>query len=235
MIDHVMAMSIAAGFCTTVGAGVLFMKRDWSNRSLAVFLGLASGVMAAVVLMDMMPSALLSNYTAALWGTLLGMASIWVCDVWLGQRIKGPETLLGLGYLIMLGIAMHDLPEGMAIAMGGELKARTGMVIALAIAIHNIPEGMAIAAPLLMGGQRRLRILLETAAVGLITPVGTGIGKLSLAVIPQLLPWLLGFASGIMLYLVIFQLWPQAGAKGPRSRWSGFVTGFLIIALATFM
>ena len=98
-----------------------------------------------------MPSALLSNYKAATWGMVLGLAAIWCSDRWLGPKMQGPETLLGLGYLIMLGIAMHDLPEGMAIAMGGELKARTGMVIALAIAIHNIPEGMAIAAPLLMG------------------------------------------------------------------------------------
>ncbi len=235
MLDSLMVISVAAGFCTTVGAAVLFMKRDWSNRSLSVFLGLASGVMVAVVVLDMLPSALLSNYRSALWGTVLGGAVIWFCDAWLGQRMKGPETLLGLGYLIMLGIAMHDLPEGMAIAMGGELKVRTGMVIALAIAVHNVPEGMAIAAPLLMGGQRRLRILMETAAIGLITPLGTGIGKLSLAVVPQLLPWLLGFASGIMLYLVIFQLWPQAATKGPRSRWSGFIAGLVIIALATFI
>lgn len=235
VFDNVMLMSVAAGFCTTIGAIVLFMKRNWSNRSLAVFLGLASGVMVAVVLLDMMPSALLSNYKAAILGTVLGLAAIWYTDLWLGQKMKGPETLLGLGYLIMLGIAMHDLPEGMAIAMGGELKARTGMVIALAIAIHNIPEGMAIAAPLLMGGQRRLRILMETAAIGLITPLGSGIGKLSLAVLPQLLPWLLGFASGIMLYLVMFQLWPHASAKGPRSRWLGFCAGILIISLATFI
>ncbi len=235
MFDNVIFMSVAAGFCTTVGALVLFMKRNWSNRSLAVFLGLASGVMVAVVLLDMLPSALLSSPKAALGGILLGVAAIFFCDLWLGKKMKGPETLLGLGYLIMLGIAMHDLPEGMAIAMGGELKARTGMVIALAIAIHNIPEGMAIAAPLLMGGQRRLRILLETAAIGLITPLGTGAGKLGIAMVPQLLPWLLGFASGIMLYLVVFQLWPQASAQGMRSRWMGFCIGVVIIALATFI
>ncbi|MGI6435980.1 MAG: ZIP family metal transporter [Syntrophomonadaceae bacterium] len=235
MFDNIMAMSVLAGFCTTVGAMLLFIKRNWSNRSLAVFLGLASGVMVAVVVFDMMPSALLSHYQAALLGVLLGITAIWICDRWLRQWMNGPETLLGLGYLIMLGIALHDLPEGMAIAMGGELKARTGMVIALAIAIHNIPEGMAIAAPLLMGGQRRQRILLQTAAVGLITPLGTALGKLTVAVVPTLLPWLLGFASGIMLYLVTFQLWPQAIQKGPRSRWLGFCLGLLIIALATFI
>ncbi|HCF49419.1 MAG TPA: ZIP family metal transporter, partial [Syntrophomonas sp.] len=61
VFDNVIFMSVAAGFCTTVGALVLFMKRNWSNRSLAVFLGLASGVMVAVVLLDMLPSALLSS------------------------------------------------------------------------------------------------------------------------------------------------------------------------------
>ncbi|MGI6467835.1 MAG: ZIP family metal transporter [Syntrophomonadaceae bacterium] len=235
MLDNVMLMSVAAGFCTTIGAMVLFMKRNWSKGSLAAFLGLAAGVMVAVVILDMMPSALLSNYKAATWGMVLGLAAIWCSDRWLGQKMQGPETLLGLGYLIMLGIAMHDLPEGMAIAMGGELKARTGMVIALAIAIHNIPEGMAIAAPLLMGGQRRLFILLQTAAIGLITPLGSAIGKLSLAVLPQMLPWLLGFASGIMLYLVMFQLWPHASAQRSSRRWIGLCAGILIITLATFL
>lgn len=232
---NIMAASVLAGFCTAVGALLLFVKRDWSHRSLAVFLGLASGVMVAVVVLDMMPSALLSSQKAAFLGALLGGGLIFICDRRLKRLLSGPETLLGLGYLIMLGIALHDLPEGVAIAMGAELRARTGMVIALAIAIHNIPEGMAIAAPLLMAGQRRLRILLQVAAVGLITPCGTALGKLFIAVTPALLPGLLGFASGIMLYLVAFQLWPQAFLQGPRIRWAGFALGVFIIALATFV
>ncbi len=231
---NLMLMSILAGFCTTVGAMVLFVKRDWSQRSLGLFLGLAAGVMVAVVFLDMMPAALLSYPQAASLGVCLGIGLIYIGDSRLKRQIKGPQTLLGLGYIIMLGIALHDLPEGMAIALGGELKARTGMVIALAIAVHNIPEGMAIAAPLLMGGQRRLRILLQTAAVGLITPLGTALGRLSIVVLPTLLPWLLGFASGVMLYLVAFQLWPQAYLKGPRIRWLGFCLGVCIIAVATF-
>ena len=235
MTGDIMIISAAAGFCTTLGAVLLFAKRRWSNRSLSIFLGLASGVMVAVVLLDMLPSALLYDWLAAIAGIVLGIVAIGFCDRWLSRQMGGPETLLGLGYLIMLGIALHDLPEGMAIALGGELKARTGMVIALAISIHNIPEGMAIAAPLLMGGQRRLRILIETIAVGLITPLGAVIGQGSVVMVPQLLPWLLGFASGIMLYLVCYQLWPQAYQKGPRSRYAGFCLGILIIGLATFL
>ena len=118
---------------------------------------------------------------------------------------------------------MHDLPEGMAIALGHEMKARTGMVIALGIGIHNIPEGMAIAAPLIMGGMRRLRILGQTMAIGIITPLGTIIGQAVASTLPFLLPLMLGLASGIMLYLVCFQLWPQAGFQHRRTRWYGFL------------
>ena len=66
MLDNVMLMSVAAGFCTTIGAMVLFMKRNWSKGSLAAFLGLAAGN-GGRSNTDMMPSALLSNYKAATW------------------------------------------------------------------------------------------------------------------------------------------------------------------------
>lgn len=236
-MDRIMLVSLLAGLCTTVGAVLLFIKRKWSNRSLAVFLGLASGVMTAVVVFDMLPSALLYfGRTKALVGIGAGFLLLFFMDKLFFTRVSSAgKSLIGLGYLIMLGIAMHDLPEGMAIALGSELKDRTGLVIALGIAIHNIPEGMAIAAPLMMGGMRRLGILSRTMAIALITPLGTYLGKWALHLIPQILPFLLGFASGIMIYLVVFQLWPQAGLKGPRSRWLGFAAGMIIIFFATFI
>ncbi len=234
-LDKVLFISCAAGICTALGAVLLFIKRDWSNRSLAIFLGLASGVMVAVVILDMLPSAIIfSGYKKAFLGILIGMMLLALFDKLVFKQFSSSDTLISLGYLIMLGIAMHDLPEGMAIALGDELKGRTGMVIALGIGIHNIPEGMAIAAPLIMGGMSRLKILRQTLLVGLITPLGTILGKLALVVLPQLLPLLLGIASGIMIYLVIFQLWPEAGMKGQRSRWIGFAAGFVIIFIATF-
>lgn len=232
-----MVISLLAGLCTTAGAVLLFIKRKWSNRSLAVFLGLASGVMTAVVVFDMLPSALLYyGRMNAILGIFAGFAMLFITDRIIFSRMSYTDkSLIGLGYLIMLGIAMHDLPEGIAIALGSELKDRTGFVIALGIAIHNIPEGMAIAAPLIMGGMRRFSILYKTVLIALITPLGTLLGKLTVLSIPQILPLLLGFASGIMIYLVAFQLWPQAKMKGPRSRWLGFWAGMVIIFVATFI
>ncbi|HEX3012427.1 MAG TPA: ZIP family metal transporter [Syntrophomonadaceae bacterium] len=227
-------MSILAGGCTAVGAVFLFAKRNWSNASLAFYLGLASGVMVAVVVFDMMPSALL--YSGWLQGLLgFGLGLLVLRGVSTDNNVSHRNSLVGLGYLIMLGIALHDLPEGMAIALGSEMKARTGFVIALAIGIHNIPEGMAIAAPLLMGGLSRLNILFKTLLIGIITPFGTLIGFWALALLPGFLPLLLGLASGIMIYLVISQLWPQASARDRKARWWGFLLGMAIILLATFI
>ncbi len=228
-------MGLAAGLCTVLGAGMLFIKKNWNDHSLAVFLGLAAGVMAAVVLIDMLPSALLYNSRAALGGVLIGFISLWLFNRVLFSRVTSSDTLLGLGYLIMLGIAMHDLPEGMAIALGSELKARTGMIIALAIGIHNIPEGMAIAAPLLMGGLRKPHLFIQVLLLGLITPLGTILGFVMMEALPGILPWLMGFASGIMAYLVLSQLWPEAGRKGKRQRWIGLLLGIIIILMATFV
>lgn len=234
-MENLILFSFLAGVCTLLGALLLFIKKRWSLESLGLFLGLASGVMLAVVIFDMMPSALLGNWQGTLEGFLLGLVVLGIFDHYYSRKTLDGRTMLSLGYLIMLGIAMHDLPEGMAIAMGHEIKARTGMLITLAIGIHNIPEGMAMAAPLLIAGLGRMRIMLQLGAIALITPLGTMLGLFLIKILPGLMNPLLGFASGVMIYLVVFHLWPQAGKKGGKSRWLGFWLGMLAILLATFV
>lgn len=230
-----LSWSILAGFCTVIGASLLFLRKRWTNRELSFFLGLAAGVMVAVVVFDMMPSALLfTGRIKALLGFGFGILLMLGPGALIFSQPGDNHNLFRLGYLIMLGIALHDLPEGMAIAFGDALKERTGMVIAMGIGIHNIPEGMAIAAPLIMAGMSRSNILIRTFLVGLITPVGTILGQYLLVLMPALLPFMLGFASGIMIYLVSFQLLPQARLRDHRTRWKGFCLGILIILAATF-
>lgn len=236
MMGNTLLWSLLAGICTTLGAVILFFRKKWSNRNLSFFLGLASGVMAAVVLFDMLPSALIDGGAkSATIGIVLGSLLMILVNSVQSEGINSTRTLVGLGYMIMLGIALHDLPEGMAIAFGGEMKSRTGMVIALGIGIHNFPEGMAIAAPLLMSGMKKRVILLQTLLLAMITPIGTILGRYLLDLMPGMLPLMLGVASGVMLYLVIFQLWPQAGYKDKISRWWGFVLGLLVILTATYI
>ncbi|MGE5379591.1 MAG: ZIP family metal transporter [Methylocystaceae bacterium] len=228
-------IGMAAGACTLAGAAMLILKRNWKQRELALFLGLASGVMVSVVIFDLLPSALVAYQgRGGLTGIAMGVIITWL----MSGAMRGNEeaaTAKSLGYLIMLGIALHDLPEGMAIALGGELKERTAMVIALAIGIHNMPEGMAIAAPLLMGGVKRAKIIWQVALLGFITPIGTLIGEFTVKAWPTSLPLFLGFASGVMITLVVRDLWPQARSRSRCLAAGGAVLGTIIILLATFI
>jgi len=230
-------IGLAAGACTLAGAAMLILKRNWKHWELALFLGLASGVMISVVIFDLLPSTLVVHQgRGGLTGIIFGVVMTWVMSSLMrGKEQEQVSAVRSLGYLIMLGIALHDLPEGMAIALGGELKERTALVIALAIGIHNIPEGMAIAAPLLMGGVKRTKILLQVGLLGLITPIGTLIGEITVRVWPTSLPLFLGFASGVMVTLVVRDLWPQAVSRSRGSAVVGAVLGALIILLATFI
>ncbi|HWQ75166.1 MAG TPA: ZIP family metal transporter [Syntrophomonas sp.] len=234
-MSNALAWSLLAGLCTTVGAAALLLKQKWSHRNLAFFLGLAAGVMTAVVVFDMMPSALIAGGKQGVAGVAVGLLLMFLAVRLQNDAINSTQTLVSLGYMIMLGIALHDLPEGMAIAFGEEMKSRTGMVIALGIGIHNMPEGMAIAAPLLMSGMKKTKVLLQTTLLSLITPAGTILGRYLLYLVPGLLPFMLGLASGVMLYLVVFQLWPQAGYKNKTGRRRGFLLGMLVIFAATYM
>lgn len=236
MFTDAFLWSLAAGACTVVGVVMLFIKRDWGDSGLAFFMGLASGVMGAVVLFDLLPSALVAGgWRVTAVGSGCGIVLLALFNHMVLKRDDKDSSLATLGYLIMLGIAVHDLPEGMAIALGQEMKARTGMVIAMGIGIHNIPEGMAIAAPLLMAGISRIRILLQAVMVGLITPLGTVLGKAAACYSPGCLPFLLSLASGVMVYLVLCQLWPEARRYSSPWRYVGLWLGAALIAAATYI
>lgn len=231
-----MIISLAAGLCTLAGALSMFMKRTWSDQSLSLFLGLAAGVMTAVILFDMLPSALAyTQWKSTVAGAVVGMLFMLLNHERITGRFSNSPSITGLGYVIMVGIAIHDLPEGIAIALGAELQIRTAIVIALGISLHNIPEGMAIAAPLLVGRVPRRRILMQTLLVALVTPLGTYCGKVMIDWLPGLMPGMLGLACGIMAFIVLVHLWPEARIRDPRSCQHGFWLGVLIIFLATFV
>ncbi|NLB19009.1 MAG: hypothetical protein GX825_09845 [Syntrophomonadaceae bacterium] len=92
---------------------------------------------------------------------------------------------------------------------------------------------MAIAAPLVMGGIRKNRIAAQVLAVGAVTPLGFLLGKLAVSFLPHYFGVFMGLASGVMLYLVFFQLWPEAGLTGSRWRFVGGLLGVIVILVAT--
>lgn len=238
LIYEVIWQSVIAGLATVLGAVTVAAIGNPSERILASFLGFAGGVMTAVVVFDLIPSALdygsLLTTTA---GFLLGLIIMFLLDVLIGRfpGLSHTETsekktrLLKMGYLIAVGIALHDLPEGIAIAVSYTAEENLGLLIALAIGLHNIPEGMATATPLSMGGMSKKGIFLTCLVISIFTPLGTCLGLLMITVNPHLICLLLALAGGTMAFIVKNELMPESHRRHPNYARLGFALGVLII------
>ncbi|MDI6710731.1 MAG: ZIP family metal transporter [Bacillota bacterium] len=219
--------SLLAGIGTLAGAALGLAGPG--RRLLAAFLGLASAVMLAVVAGELIPTALdFGGTAAAAVGLLGGVAAVAALDVRL-SAVLGPSHTgyVKMGVLALLGIALHDLPEGLAIAAGFAATPRVGFLTAVMIGLHNVPEGMATAAPLRAGGVRPARILLVNALLSLVTPLGTYIG-LFITTTALSICLLSAAAAGAMLYVVLFGLLPRSLYENVPASLAGALLGAVI-------
>ncbi|MZP41596.1 ZIP family metal transporter [Heliobacterium gestii] len=238
----ILGVSLIAGLATTGGALCVLLLGSLGGRRLSGLLGFAAGVMLSVVAFDLLPSAWnWGGIGAVSGGFCLGALLIAACDFLLTQvtlsskrgREAGP--LRKMGYLIALGISLHDFPEGIAIAAGTAAESHLGWVVALAIGLHNIPEGIATAAPLRMSGMVPWKIIALTLVMAFFTPLGTLLGFGILAQSTQSIALLLALAGGAMAYLVWDELWPEASKRSPRWAWVGAIIGALGMAALSGM
>jgi len=230
---YILYISTIAGLATTAGCIIVLLLGNPPERLLAVLLAGAGGVMLAIVSLDLIPLGLSYNQPRSfLIGLASGMLLIWIADKILKIRYKTvPKNRFNrfkrIGILVASGIALHDIPEGMAIAVGQESTAKLGMLIAISIALHNLPEGMATATPLLMAGIRRQKILALTLGIALFTPLGALLGKIILGVSSLPLAFFLALAAGTMIFLVFTELWPLAQENHPFCALMGGIGGFI--------
>ncbi|WP_243113802.1 ZIP family metal transporter [Desulfofundulus salinus] len=229
----VLLMALFAGLSTCLGAALVLIWGRPGRRSFSFFLGLAAGVMLAVVLLDLIPAALTyGSLLQAILGFAAGLLLMTALDL-----IFSPENracvhdyrYLKMGYLIAAGIAMHDLPEGLAIAAGFGEPAHLGPLLALAIALHNIPEGMATAAPLAAGGLSPGHVLALNGLVSLVTPFGCWLGLLLIKASPAFLSSLLALAAGAMAYIVKAKLLPECLRLHPPMAYLGLFGGIVLV------
>ncbi|HHX94534.1 MAG TPA: ZIP family metal transporter [Clostridia bacterium] len=233
---EILVMSFIAGASTLIGSGIVMAGGRPTQRSLGLFLGAAAGIMTGVVLFDLLPSAITYGSAAsALVGSAAGFCVLFILDnlfrvvMHCLDGVNYNNAWLRLGILIAIGIALHDLPEGIAIAAGYSAETELGIIIALAITLHNIPEGMACTAPLWMGGVRRRQIVMMIIAISFITPLGALAGVLLVNVSPGLLSSLLAFAAGAMTYIVSIELIPEAVRCGWLYSGAGAAAGLAVI------
>ncbi len=234
-MTYIFVTSIVAGLATCLGSFFIIVLGRPAERTFSLLFGLAGGIMLAVVIMDLVPSSLAyGSVKDALTGFSFGVILMLSLDVVLSRLYKPLTTsnqskLLKMGYLIAIGIALHDLPEGFAIAAGYSAKENLGALIAIAIGLHNIPEGMATATPLRMSGTSSKRILGINLLVSFFTPIGTFIGLKLVNISPNLIALLLSLAAGAMIYIVKNEILPESRKKHPNYSSLGAIVGFLII------
>jgi len=239
---YIISLSLIAGLATTFGAFSVILLGKPGEKLFSFLLGSAGGIMLAVVFLDLLPSALQQGHIImVILGSFLGLIIMLLLDLILSQLscFSGAEStrakeLKKMGYLIAIGISLHDLPEGMAIAVGYSSTAKLGLLIALAIGLHNIPEGMAIAAPLRMGGIRSKKILLLSIFISFFTPLGSLLGYWLVNLSHNFISLLLALAAGAMTYIVSNELLPESFKHHPNYSRLGIVLGFIFIVFLTF-
>lgn len=218
------------------GAGgfmALFFRR-LSGRAYSTILGFSAGVMLSVVTFDLMPEAIAAGGLGmAVIGLLSGVFLVALLDLLPHTHFMSSDSessrFYRAGVIVGLGIAMHNLPEGMAIGACYSHEIGLGLGLALIIAIHNFPEGMAMACPMVIGGMGSYRIVLATAAAGIPMGIGALAGSAVGSLSPGLLSICLGLAGGAMLFVTCDELIPDAQELGSGHSGSfGIILGVIV-------
>lgn len=242
---QIIGISCLAGLSTPLGAWIVLRLPKLSARMLSFFLGLASGIMVTVILLDLMPMSIkLGGHHAFLLGACAGWVFLWGIRTLVNRSFRPPVTegesqsnqadsFRALGWFIAIAIALHDIPEGIAIGAGGAAEHSLAFVVAIAIAVHNIPEGMSIAAPMLLGGESKTRVFLTTVVTGFVTPLGTLISLLIVHFSGSFISLSLAFASGAMACVVTQDMLPQSLAESRLNTIVGAFVGALVMFFVT--
>jgi len=227
---------------TGAGGIAAFMLKRPSRRFMGTVLGLAGGIMIAVVCFELLPEAFeMAGLTTGIAGIILGVALVTIIDLLVPNRDFTQRNFRDWGYvragiILGLGIAVHNFPEGLAIGSGLAADLRLGLSLALAIGFHNMPEGLAMAMPMMIGGYSRARVLIATVIAGVPMGFGAFVGMLLGEISPQLVSLCLSFAGGTMLYITCGELIPKSQNvyRGRASAFGiilGIIAGIALSAL----
>ena len=237
---------------TTAGAACVFFLRGQIRPSVQkALLGFASGVMVAasvwsllIPAMDM--SELMGKFAfiPAAAGLLLGVGFLLGMDrliphLHLGsEKAEGPACTLKKTTMLVLAVTLHNIPEGMAVGVvfagmlsdSVEITLAGAFALSVGIAIQNFPEGAIISLPLSSDGESRKKAFTMGTLSGIVEPAAGGITILLARYIEPVLPYLLAFAAGAMIYVVVEELIPEA-SEGEHSNIGtiGFALGFVLM------
>ena len=237
---------------TALGSAcVLFMKNRMNPMLQRALTGFAAGVMVAASVWSLLIPAMEQSEAMGKWSFIPAVAGFWLGILFLlvldrivphlhmnSDKAEGPESSLQKTTMLVLAVTLHNLPEGMAVGVvyAGLLAGNSGitamgaLALSLGIAIQNFPEGAIISMPLRAEGVSKKKAFLYGALSGAVEPIGAALTILAAGFFVPVLPYLLSFAAGAMLYVVVEELIPEM-SEGEHSNVGTilFAVGFAVM------
>ncbi|MCR4584772.1 MAG: ZIP family metal transporter [Lachnospiraceae bacterium] len=216
---------------TTLGsAAVFFMKKELDAMVQRALTGFASGVMVAASIWSLIVPALEQSEGKGSLSFLPAAIGFWIGILFLlfldsviphlhmnAEKAEGPKSKLQKTTMMVLAVTLHNIPEGMAVGVvfaglrsgSSTVTAGGALALAIGIAIQNFPEGAIISMPLHAQGKSRFRAFLDGFLSGAVEPIGALLTVLASSLIVPAMPYLLSFAAGAMMYVVVEELIPE--------------------------
>ena len=216
---------------TSLGAAcVFFLKKTLSDAVQRALTGFAAGVMVAASVWSLLIPAIAQSAALGRWSFLPAVLGFWVGILFLlaldhiiphlhakSGQAEGPKSRLQRTTMMVLAVTLHNIPEGMAVGVvyagylsgQAQITAAGALALSLGIAIQNFPEGAIISLPLRAEGMKKSRAFLDGVLSGVVEPIGAVLTILAARHVTPALPYLLSFAAGAMLYVVVEELIPE--------------------------
>ena len=237
---------------TSLGAAsVFFMKKAMSDGLQKGLTGFAAGVMTAASVWSLLIPAIGRSEELGKWSFAPAAAGLWLGFLfllaldhiiphlhWGSAQPEGPSSRLRRTTMMVLAVTLHNIPEGMAVGVvcagylagDTEITAMGVLALSLGIAVQNFPEGAIVSMPLRAEGEGKLRAFAGGVLSGVVEPIGALVTILAAELLVPALPYLLGFAAGAMLYVVVEEMIPEM-SQGRHSHIGvlAFAAGFSVM------
>ena len=238
---------------TSLGAAcVFFMKKTLSDMVQRALTGFAAGVMVAASVWSLLIPAMEQSAGMGKLSFVPAVAGFWIGILFLlgldhivphlhakSGQTEGPKSQLQRTTMMVLAVTLHNIPEGMAVGVvyagylsgSAQITAAGALALSLGIAIQNFPEGAIISMPLRAEGMKKGKAFCGGVLSGVVEPIGAMLTILAAQLVVPALPYLLSFAAGAMLYVVVEELIPEMS----QGKHSNIGTVFFAVGFSVMM
>ncbi len=222
-------LGVVVGALGTLLGGILALLIGRRVREPRPFLAFAGGMMVAVVFFDMLiESAAIGSVWTMVGGAMAGGIFFALAAPLLPH---GEDSMETVSMLVLAGIALHNLPEGLAIGSSLVESESAALSLSLLMLVHDIPEGVVVCLPLKLAGLPTRRIFFLAFLTAVPTALGTLLGTAVGSISPEMISLCIAFAGGAMLFIALRELIPAAGEKKALYTLLGLCFGFFMTLL----